>query len=339
MFGKPRKLIALIASLFLLALSASVVGAQGPQPQSTLPNAAQVNESSANTTALRSAIALQQSLTNEQRTALKAVLDKYAADFKAIAAQLPDPRGANVSRDEFVYMPMVLGGGGATTNDNGSKPQQDQTADANRLQDFKAATESLKALQAKVDAEVASILNASQQADFQAGLKPTQILAERAEAEANAALSNVATSSDASVQAYYPYCSTAAYYGSYASYYNWISYYYAYYDYVYYGTTYGYYSYYYAYYGYLYTVDGLAEAAGGYFDLAYLGSDWNGLAYAGISDNYYAYYYSYYGSLYGYYDYIYQSGSTYAYYAYLYGYYGYNYAYYAYYYNYYCYYA
>ncbi len=318
MFGKPRKLIALIVSLCLLALSASVVGAQEPQPQGTLPNAAQVNESSANTTALRSTVALQQSLTNEQRMALKAVLDRYAADFKAIAAQLPDPRDVK--------------------SDNGSKPQQDQTADANRLQDFKAATESLKALQAKIDTEVASILNASQLAELQAGLQPTKILAERAEAEANAALSNVAPSSDASVQAYASYCSTAAYYASYASYYNWYSYYYAYYNYVTYGTTYGYYSYYYAYYGYLYTVEGLGNAAGGYYDLTYLGSDWNGLAYAGISNNYYSYYYSYYGSLYGYYDYN-DTGSTYAYYAYLYGYYGYTYAYYAYYYNYYCYYT
>lgn len=266
--------------------------------------------------AVKAAVSLRESLSSEQLSAIHDVLARYEPEIVALNKGLPPVRDGNIAK---------LGG----------EPDM-KTAQAD-LQAVRQVSVRLKAVQDKINADLAKVLSPEQYAQFQKGLEPANARLKAAESHASAAN----TSKDPSATDYTSsYCYTSGYYASITSYYSWYGYVYAYYNYYYSSTrtSYSYYNLYYSDYAYQYTAVGMAEVAAGYFDLVAQSSNFNGYLDDGVVDLYYGWYFQYYGYYYGYLDYTSGNGSGYANASYAYGYYSYYYNYnIAYPYAYYCY--
>lgn len=286
-----------------------------PQLSGETMSAPSEAELSAAPAVIQDVVALKESLTAEQQTAITAVLDKYMPEFDAIMAQMPGPN-----------LP-----------EPGTK--KPSPAGAKVAKEAVRVLDRLDVLAAEMDAEFKAVLSPEQYVVHERALSPEREAATSVQSQdpwRTAAESAAPEATELTCT----YCSYAGQYASIADRYAYYLYYYAYYCYYYcsYTSAYHYYAYAYAYNAYVtYGWPGFQRIGVGYFDCLAWHSDENGGISSSISYLYNAYYYSYYASQYAYYAYYYY-GCSYCYYAY---YYGYNYAryyyYYAYYYAYYCY--
>jgi hypothetical protein len=253
---------------------------------------------------IRTAKALDKSLSPEQRAAGRAVLDRYSAEMDAISK-------------------AILAG-------------RDQSGNVEAKPVDKALVARMTAVLGKIESEFAGFLSAEQLAQYRAVMRP-QPFSGAVDTLPKLAGPSRDLKPESTPQGYTSYCFYGAYYDSYADYYAYYGYLYAYYDYYYTGHTYAYYAYYYSYLGWSYAITALTYSAPLYFEMYYWGPYMSSWPYYAYYYSYYAKYYQYYGYYYSYYNYYYY-GTTRGYYAYLYNYYGYIGTYYAEYNTYYCYY-
>jgi len=285
--------------LILVGASPSFAG-QGAKGDS----APEASATLSTTSATPPAVSLKKSLTAQQQQALTGVLDRFKDQLTDIGNQLAGTIGHG-----------ALNASGSAASDTQAR----------------AAFDKLKAVQAQIDNETASILSRRQIALHEqalaANVAATDLASAVAFASANdskALTSGAFTEGSETPSFTSSYCSTGSLYAARGRYYAYYAYLYAYYNYVYYDTdSYAYYAYLYLNYAQSYALSALKELAGGYFDNVQLSSDFNGLGSAGVTDAYYAYYYAYYGYVNAYNNYYYSGGSSYAYWAYYYGYYAY----------------
>lgn len=292
----------------VLALSVSLVSAQGPQPQGN-PQPQGTEPNTALSAGAASAKSLKESLTAAQAQSIKAVLDRYAPELAAITAQLNDPNATRSPGRYRLYLPTILGSG-ATTAAASAGAAVDQQA-------LLAVTSQLSALRLKIDAEVAAVLSSEQQALNAQNL--AQLTNSRQPVTSIAASDSSAAglSGSATLQANSGYCYAGAQYASVGAFWANEAAYYAYYNYIY--NYYGSYSAYYnMYYSDAYAFTGFEYVSAGYFDLIMLGSDYQGFVGAGIANNYNGYYYAFYGASYAASNYA-SFSYYYAYYAWVYG--------------------
>lgn len=291
-----RSLSILLALCVLLGATFSVAVAQKPSPPTPLGDittAPAIDMANLPAT-ITQATALKESLSADQKVAVRQILEKYVPELKAITELLSaTPKAAPGEQQQPVDKGIAL---------------------------------RLEAMVKSIDGEMALVLDANQLSLFRAGVTPSMFTAQ-ANPQAAAPLGADSYTDNCEYCAYYDaYAKYYQYYGYLYAYYNYYygsgsyayyAYYYSYYgyyyakialdysgptffsfkyfgnyttDYPYYAYYYSYYAYYNGYYGYLYS----------YYDYYYGG---------GTSYAYYAYLYGYYGTEYG------------AYYGYYYGYY------------------
>jgi hypothetical protein len=309
-----RKGLYMVLIVCLLAMvPASVALAQRPEPPDGLegytnpplldpsippPDVLEVPE------AVQKAVELRESLTPQQLAAIQRMLGKYAPEMQAMG----DALQVDMSVGEMAF--------GAP-----------DAAEPERVDADLAA--GMEALRAKMDAEMAAILDADQLALHHAALMGP--------ARSGAAASGWDVA-PAETGGYTSNCLYSPRNGYAAEYYAYYGYMYAYYAYYSCGGSNCYYAYLYAYYGWLYAGYAQDYACNGYFG-AYFGAV---KVTSGQTYLYWARVYSYDSYVYNYYSNVYASacysgcGNTYSYYSYLYNYYSDYYAYPAYYYAYYC---
>jgi hypothetical protein len=287
-----------------LLVSTSAVGAQVPTDrgnQGDPPKGFQVagvavtraDEKTPSSAALRSAVALQSSLTARQRKAIQSILKENEPALAAAMKQLPALREPTApSTDAAAIKARVA-------------------EDAATLRAMQEGSLRLKAIHDKIDAKVSAVLTVEQRTLYQAAIAP-------AVAQGSDATKSVAVSPSYNPNYNSTYCSYASQYASYADYYSYFARLYAYYNYYY--NTYGSYNaYYYLYYADIYDTQGQYLTSSAFFDEFTLHADPFGRASGARSYEASATNYSYYGNGYAYSNYsTYQY--TYAYYAYYYGY-------------------
>jgi hypothetical protein len=319
-FTQINRLVVLLM-LMVVVTASTLVSAQGPQPQESGVAGLPALESSPEGVAA-SAKELRESLTAAQVEAIQAILQRHAADFDALTAELSAITSAPAAPDALtnqVYLPLTLKGAGSSQAAPGRPSGAPDAAQLAELQAIQGITKKLIALQDSVSAEVEALYTTQQQTLNQTVAEPLRQMrtALSNPSMASAQLADQASTQSATLAASPSYCYVAAQYASLATYYSYYAYVNAYAHYIYYGV--------YAPYGYLYSginysLAGLTDAANGYFDLTMIGSDFHGYVAAGVNDNYNAYLYNNAGSSTGLSSYN-ATGSSYAFYAYYYGYY------------------
>jgi len=304
-----------IVSMFAGGPSVSAAGAQAAA-QSNSSTSVQRTPAQGDRSAVPAAVALKKSLTAGQQQALSALMDRFKPRLTAIAAQLESS----------------LAQGDSTKNQFSADASASIQADLNAA---KGVFAQLKEVQTQIDRATASILSSEQfalhkqatytlesQALASAQIAPTAAAGQGSALASGqkAAVAEVATESINSSTCFagVQYASIARYWAYYASSY-------AYTNYVYYDSdSNAYYANLYLSYAQSYAKTALQDLGGAYFDIVQWGSDFNGLGSAGASQAYNAQYYAYYGYVSDFNNYYYSGGSSYVYYAYVWGSYAYS---------------
>jgi hypothetical protein len=282
-----------ILTVLVCTVSSSLAFAQAPQTDQvedpTLPEFG--GELAA---VLANAEALKESLTPEQSQATQEIMQRYASEFTALAAQLPSPRAAlpdPKASNYRTYLPAVAVNGSLAGAEASAAPAG-MTVSLQQIQSQLAILKQIETVQNKVDAEIAAVLSEEQSSLLQQGRTAIRTLTQPRASTGTTASSGNTPSLQASASCYY-----AAQYASINSTYAKYAYDYAYYNYVYNANgSYG--GMYFLYYGWLYALYGHRDVSAGYFDLITIGSDFNGYVADGLTNNYNSYLYSYRGTAY-----------------------------------------